>query len=245
MDQDDLPVGRVLGRREALGALGASGLAFLGDRWLPRWHQLAPPHRPPGCVVRPEQMEGPYFVDGMLDRSDIRADPATGEVKPGTPLLLTLAVSTLRDNACASLAGAHVDIWHCDGLGVYSGVKDPHFDTTGHHYLRGWQRTDRNGEARFRTIYPGWYPGRSVHIHFKVRTDPDADRGQVFTSQLYFDDALTTRVHRAPPYSSKDGRRAMNADDEIYADGGDQLMLAPERSEDGWAARFDVALQAG
>ncbi|HEU4953312.1 MAG TPA: intradiol ring-cleavage dioxygenase [Gemmatimonadales bacterium] len=244
MDQDDLPVGRVLGRRETLGALGASGLALLADRWLPGWYRFAPARPAPGCVVRPEQMEGPYFVDGMLDRSDIRGDPATGEVKPGTPLALTLAVSTLRDHACAPLAGAHVDIWHCDALGVYSGVKDPHFDTTGHHYLRGWQRTDRNGEARFRTIYPGWYPGRSVHIHFKVRTDPDADRGQVFTSQLYFDDALTTRVHRAPPYSSKDGRRAMNADDEIYADGGDQLMLAPERSGDGWAARFEVALQA-
>ena len=84
-----------------------------------------------------------------------------------------------------------------------------------------------------------------MHIHFKVRTEPDAESGQEFTSQLYFDDTLSDRVHRAPPYSSKDGRRAMNADDEIYADGGDQLMLAPERSEDGWAARFDVALQAG
>jgi protocatechuate 3,4-dioxygenase beta subunit len=243
MDLDDLPVGRVLSRREALGALGASSLALLADRWLPGWYHAVPARRAPGCVVRPEEMEGPYFVDGMLDRSDIRADPATGEVKPGTPLLLTLAVSTLRANACAPLAGAHVDVWHCDALGVYSGVKDPHFDTTGHHYLRGWQRTDQKGEARFRTIYPGWYPGRSVHIHFKVRTDPDADRGQVFTSQLYFDDALTTRVHQARPYT-KEGRRAMNADDEIYADGGSQLMLAPERSGDGWAARFDVALQA-
>jgi protocatechuate 3,4-dioxygenase beta subunit len=189
-------------------------------------------------------MEGPYFVDGMLDRSDIRADPDNGQVMPGTPLLLTLAVSTVRDNACTPLAGAHVDVWHCDALGVYSGVKDPHFDTVGHHYLRGWQRTDKKGEARFRTIYPGWYPGRSVHIHFKVRTDPDAERGQVFTSQLYFDDALTTRVHQAQAYT-KAGRRAMNADDEIYANGGDQLMLAPERAGDGWVARFDVAMQAG
>ena len=245
MDLDDLPVGRVLSRREAVGALGASGLVLLADRWLPGWYHAAPTRRSPGCVVRPEQMEGPYFVDGMLDRSDLRADPATGQVQPGTSLLLTLAVSTLRDNACAPLAGAHVDVWHCDGLGVYSGVKDPQFDTTGHHYLRGWQRTDQKGEARFRTIYPGWYPGRSVHIHFKVRTDPDADRGQVFTSQLYFDDALTTRVHRAPPYSSKEGRRTMNADDEIYTSGGRQLMLAPEHSGDGWAARFDLALQAG
>ena len=244
MDQDDLPAGRVLGRREALGALGASGLALLSDRWLPGWYRTAPTGQAPGCVVRPEQMEGPYFVDGMLDRSDIRADPDTGEVKAGTPLLLTLAVSTVRDRACTPLAGAHVDVWHCDALGVYSGVKDPHFETTGHHYLRGWQRTDQKGEARFRTIYPGWYPGRAVHIHFKVRTDPAADRGHVFTSQLYFDDALTSRVHQAPPYSSKSGGRAMNADDEIFAEGGDQLVLAPERSGDGWTARFSVALQS-
>jgi protocatechuate 3,4-dioxygenase beta subunit len=244
MDQDDLPTGRVLGRRDALAALGASGLALVTDRWLPGWYTAAPGARASGCIVRPEQMEGPYFVDGMLDRSDIRADPDTGEVKAGTPLLLTLAVSTVRDRACTPLAGAHVDVWHCDALGIYSGVKDPQFDTTDHHYLRGWQRTGEKGEARFRTIYPGWYPGRAVHIHFKVRTDPSADRGRVFTSQLYFDDALTSRVHRAPPYSSKGGRRAMNADDEIFADGGDQLVLAPERSGDGWAARFSVALQA-
>ena len=76
MDQDDLPVGRVLGRRETLGALGASGLALLGDRWLPGWHQLAPAHRAPACVARPEQTEGPYFVDERLNRSDIRSDPA-------------------------------------------------------------------------------------------------------------------------------------------------------------------------
>src|SRR3954452_4390244 len=136
MDLDDIPVGRVLGRREALGALGVSGLAMLADRWLPGWYQAAPRWRGPGCVVRPEQMEGPYFVDGMLDRSDIRADPDTGEVKPGTPLLLTLSVATLHGSACAPLAGAHVDLWHCDALGVYSGVKDPSFDTRGHHYFR-------------------------------------------------------------------------------------------------------------
>jgi protocatechuate 3,4-dioxygenase beta subunit len=242
MDLDDIPVGRVLGRREALAALGVSGLALLTQRWLPG-SLLAAQTRVPGCVVRPEQMEGPYFVDGMLDRSDIRSDPETGEVKPGTTLLLTLAVSSLRDNACTPLPGAHVDIWHCDALGVYSGVKDPRFDTTGHHYLRGYQITDAKGEARFRTIYPGWYPGRAVHIHFKVRTDPAAERGHGFTSQLYFDDTLTTRVHRAPPYSSKAGQRALNADDEIFADGGDQLVLAAERSGYGWAARFEVALQ--
>jgi protocatechuate 3,4-dioxygenase beta subunit len=242
MDLDDAPVGRVLGRRETLAALGASGLALLAHRWLPA-PLLATHSRVPGCVVRPEQVEGPYFVDGMLDRSDIRSDPETGEMRPGTPLLLTLAVSSLRDRACAPLPGGHVDIWHCDAQGVYSGVKDPHFDTTRHHYLRGYQLTDGKGEVRFQTIYPGWYPGRAVHIHFKVRSDPRAGRGHEFTSQLYFDDALTTRVHRSPPYSSKTGQRALNREDEIFANGGDQLVLAPERSGDGWSARFEVALE--
>jgi len=242
MDLDDAAVGRVLGRREALAALGASGLVLLAYRWLPA-PLLAAQARRPGCVVRPEQTEGPYFVDGVLDRSDIRSDPKTGEVKPGAPLVLTLAVSSLRDQACAPLPGAHVDLWQCDAEGVYSGVHDPHFDTTGQHWLRGYQITDGKGEARFRTIYPGWYPGRAVHIHFKVRTDPAADRGHEFTSQLYFEDALTTRVHRGPPYASRAGRRAMNADDRIFARGGDQLLLTPERAADGWAARFEVALQ--
>jgi nitrate reductase alpha subunit len=78
-----------------------------------------------------------------------------------------------------------------------------------------------------------------------VRTEPAAIRGLKFTSQLYFDDALTTRVHRAPPYAAKTGRRTFNADDRIFAQSGEQLVLAPERSGDGWAARFALALQTG
>jgi protocatechuate 3,4-dioxygenase beta subunit len=244
MDRDDSPVGRVLTRREALAVLGVSGLALLG-RTTPglAWPTTGRPA--PGCVVRPEQTAGPYFVDEKLNRSDIRADPKSGVVKEGTPLALTIALSRLDQGACAPLAGAHVDIWHCDAAGVYSDVEDPGFNTLGQRFLRGYQITDARGEAGFRTIYPGWYAGRTVHIHFKVRTDPGGERGHEFTSQLYFDDELTSQVHSKAPYAAKGKRRDRNADDEIFARGGGQLLLAPTGAGEGYAARFDVGLVVG
>ena len=243
MDRDDLPVGRVLSRREALTVLGASSLVLLagGAHQTPAWAD--PRRRAPACVARPEQTAGPYFVDAKLNRSDIRSDPASGEVKEGAPLDLVLAVSGLRAGNCAPLPGAHVDIWHCDASGVYSGVKDPGFNTVGQSFLRGYQITDDAGEARFRTIYPGWYPGRAVHIHFKIRTDPASARGHEFISQLYFDEGLTGRVYSRMPYAGRKGQPDRNADDEIFARGGEQLLLVPKAAGEGYAARFEVGLQ--
>src|SRR4029079_13300775 len=114
----------------------------------------------PGCVVRPEMTEGPYFVDGQMERSDIRVEPTDGSVKEGFPLTLAIAVSQINNSTCAPLAGAHVDIWHCDAAGVYSDVSDPGFNTKGQTWLRGYQVTDSNGLVQFTTIYPGWYSGR-------------------------------------------------------------------------------------
>jgi protocatechuate 3,4-dioxygenase beta subunit len=195
------------------------------------------------CVVRPEQTEGPYFVDERLHRSDIRSDPTDGRVRPGTPLALTLAISRLGAGDCQPLAGAQVDIWHCDALGVYSDLKDTGFNTIGQKFFRGYQITDARGEAKFLTIYPGWYEGRTVHIHVKVRTAPQAGRNFEFTSQVYFDDGLTDRVHADPPYAAKGRRTARNQDDRIFRRGGDQLMLAPTPVADGYAATFAIGLQ--
>jgi protocatechuate 3,4-dioxygenase beta subunit len=120
------------------------------------------------------------------------------------------------------------------------------FDTTGKQFLRGHQRTDANGVARFVTIYPGWYPGRAVHIHFKIRTNAEGSRGFDFTSQVYFDEKFTDQVYDAAPYNSKTGRRVQNTADNIYrSSGGSQLMLTVERSDDGMRALFDVGLQIG
>ena len=109
----------------------------------------------PTCVVRPEQTEGPYFVDTQLNRSDIRSDPADGSVRAGALLSLAFLVTRIGDT-CVPLPGAVVDVWHCDADGVYSGVSDDNFGSTaGQQFLRGYQVTDGSGAAAFTTIYPG------------------------------------------------------------------------------------------
>jgi protocatechuate 3,4-dioxygenase beta subunit len=221
-------------RRRALSLLGFGG-AWISYSAAVRGQSAGAP-----CVVRPTQTEGPYFVDGQLHRSDIRSDPANGAISAGTPLALTMLVSRLDEGGCRPLPNAIVDLWHCDAQGIYSGVQDPMFDTAGTKFLRGFQRTDADGRARFVTIYPGGYRGRTVHIHFKIRTEQT--RGYEFTSQLYFDDALTARVHSAAPYAERKSRLTRNQDDRIFRRNGADLMLAPVSGGDGYSASFPIAL---
>lgn len=197
----------------------------------------------PSCVVRPQQTEGPYFVDERLDRSDIRSDPSDGSVKQGTPLRLTFRVSQVSANSCSPLAGATVDIWHCDAQGVYSDVNDRNSSTVGKKFLRGYQVTNANGTADFVTIYPGWYPGRTVHIHFKIRTASASQPSYEFTSQLYFDDALTNQVHAQSPYAAKGQRTQKNDRDGIFQEDGEQLMLQLTQAAQGYVGTFDIGLQ--
>ena len=245
MLNDDTPIGRLLTRREAVALLGLAVPAASAAHVFGQASSSRPGEPVVPCVVQPEQTEGPYFVDRMLQRSDVRTDPATGVARPGLPLWITFQVSRVSaDGRCAPLAGAHVDLWHCDANGIYSGVKDPGFDTVGQHFLRGYQITDSKGAASFRTIYPGWYRGRAVHVHFKVRTDPSADRGHEFTSQLYFDEALTDRVLSREPYGAGSGERTRNEADGIFRrEGGAQLILPVREREDGYAGEFGLALR--
>jgi protocatechuate 3,4-dioxygenase beta subunit len=250
LHNDDKPVGRVLSRREILSLLGGAGGAavLLGTGFSKILAQSATAEASsaaaPACVVKPALTEGPYFVDGMLNRMDIRIDPTSGIVKEGVPLHLTFRVSQISPDACVPLEGAQVDVWHCDALGVYSDVTDRSFDTTGQQWLRGYQVTDSMGIAEFLTIYPGWYQGRAVHIHFKIRTEPESDVGYEFTSQLFFNDDQSFEIYRTvAPYSSKGVPRMTNEDDGIYNQSGGQLVLTVKEAEDsGYEAIFDIGL---
>jgi protocatechuate 3,4-dioxygenase beta subunit len=238
MDRD--ASGRSWTRRQALVWMGsATGTALLAGWPLEAASGDAPA---PSCVLRPEQTEGPYFVDERLHRADLRSDPSDGTLKPGVPLRLTFRVSRLASRACTPLLGALVDVWHCDAAGVYSDVEDPGFKTRGKKFLRGYQVTDASGSASFTTIYPGGYPGRAVHVHFKIR-EP-ARPGFEYTSQLYFDDATTDAVHARAPYAAHAQRALRNAEDALFAQGGTQLVLALQPETEGYAATFDLALKS-
>ncbi|MCA1958399.1 MAG: intradiol ring-cleavage dioxygenase [Nitrospira sp.] len=232
----------LLSRRDVLTEFGIAGAAWLVEQALvPRRAAAESAER--SCLILPQQTEGPYFVDERLNRSDIRSDPSTGQVTPGIPLRLTIRTLGLSAAGCRPLAGAVVDIWQCDAMGFYSDVRDPWFNTVGRKFLRGYQTTDADGEARFVTIYPGWYPGRTVHIHVKIRTAPIGRRRFDFTSQLYFDDELTNHVLSQPPYASRGTRTTRNRQDWIFRQGGDRLLLDPTPIEDGYAATFTFGLR--
>lgn len=195
------------------------------------------------CVVRPELTIGPYFVDGQLNRSGIRSEPSDNSVKEGVPLTLNINVASVGEKSCTPIEGAQVDVWHCDAHGQYSGVSDQGFDTSGQKFLRGYQITDSNGAVKFQTIYPGWYSGRAVHIHFTIRTKGADNADYQFTSQFFFDDTLTDQVHALAPYASKGQRDTRNSNDNIFNGGGDQLLLNLEDdATNGFASTFNVGL---
>jgi protocatechuate 3,4-dioxygenase beta subunit len=246
MHNDDSMIGRLLTRRELVALFGSSAVVAMAHRVSGQVGAPPPGGVVPACVVQPQQTEGPYFVDEKLLRSDIRSDPSTGTVKAGAPLALTLRVSQVTsDGRCAPLAGAQVDLWQCDAMGAYSDVKDRLFDTSGQKFLRGHQMTDAAGAARFVTIYPGWYPGRAVHVHFKVRTSPAGTPAYEFTSQFYFDEPFTDRVHAREPYTMHTGERTRNEKDGIFKEGGSQLLLSVTEAAPGYAAAFDLAMRPG
>jgi protocatechuate 3,4-dioxygenase beta subunit len=202
----------------------------------------------------PQQIEGPYFVDDVPNRSDIRLDPSDGSMQEGIPLRLVLHVYDVDNGQCIPLSGAQVDIWHANSQGVYSGVQDA--GTTGKKFLRGYQATDDNGTVQFTTIYPGWYQGRAIHIHAKVRTFEGSEKTFEWTSQFYLNNSINEQVHTQPPYSNHGLPDMTNEEDGIYkgasTDGliqsntGEHLMLnLTEDNKQGYIGTFNIVLNSG
>lgn len=178
------------------------------------------------CVLAPEQTEGPFYLDDQRVRRNIT------QGKPGAPLTLRLTVVDV--SSCRPIRNAAVDIWHCDAAGTYSGVQG---DTGS--FLRGVQRTDKKGLALFRTVYPGWYQGRTVHIHVMVHIGGNV----VHTGQLYFPDTLTDTVYRRAPYNARPSRTTRNAADSIYRNGGRRSTLSLRRSGSGYVGSITMGVQ--
>jgi protocatechuate 3,4-dioxygenase beta subunit len=265
-DDDDRLIGRVLSRREVLALMGAVSVSAVAVACAPgssaggsasasaasaaassgatatplaTASAAAVASSLPTCVVVPELTEGPYYVNENLDRSDIRIDTADGSVSEGAVLRIDWVVSQVDGSACIPLEGVLVDVWHCDALGNYSDVGSEE----GHDYLRGYQHTDANGLATITTVYPGWYQGRAVHIHFKIRTEPGASSGFEFTSQLFFDDALSASVYGQGVYASKGTQDVKNASDGIYGQSQGMTLLDVVKDGDGYKATFEIAIQ--
>jgi protocatechuate 3,4-dioxygenase beta subunit len=177
------------------------------------------------CVLTPEQTEGPYYVDDAAVRRNVT------DGKAGVPLMLRLTV--VDASSCKAVRGAAVEIWHCDAAGAYSGVQG---DTS--MFLRGVQRTNAKGLAVFRTIYPGWYPGRTVHIHTMVHIGGNV----VHTGQLYFSDAVTDAVYRRGPYNRRPNRNPRNAGDSIYRNGGRRSTLRLARQGSAYVGSIQMGV---
>lgn len=201
----------------------------------------------------PQQTEGPYFVEDMPNRSDIRSDTSNGSVEQGIPLRLVIHVYGVNDGSCVPLKGAKLDLWHANSQGIYSGVKD--MGTAENNFLRGYQVTDNNGTVEFTTIYPGWYEGRAIHIHDKVRIFNGQEKELEWTAQLYFNNSINEQVHEQTPYNSHGPVKTTNEQDMIYtgasADGliqknsGEQLMVNLTKQGASYLGTFNVVLNSG
>ena len=217
-----------LTRRGSLVGFGGFVVGLLG------WKAAEPSDGPAAvasgavsCVLAPEQTEGPYYIADEKLRRDIT------EGRAGVPLLLRLRV--VDASTCRPIKGAAVDIWHADALGVYSGFGSGSGNRT---FMRGIQKSDGTGLARFRSVWPGWYQGRTVHIHVKVHVAGNV----VHTGQLYFPDSTTDKVFRRKPYSRRPKRTTRNENDFVFAQGGKRSMLRVRKSGSAYVAAITMGV---
>ena len=181
------------------------------------------------CVLSQEMTDGPYYLPGEKVRRNI------SEGQPGAPLALRFSVVDAA--TCKPIKGAAVDIWHASAGGKYSGEEAN--DTVGLTFLRGIQRTDAKGLALFQSVYPGWYPGRAVHIHVKVHLGDDV----VHTGQVFFRDSFTDAVYRRAPYRGRGTRDKRNADDSMFLDGGSRSLLRMRTTGKGYTGTITLGVR--
>lgn len=150
------------------------------------------------CTTTQSLTEGPYYSTDTPVRSNI----AVGQ--SGTKAKFTI---TVVDSSCKAVKGARVDIWHANASGKYSAVEG-----VAGNFARGTQTTNSKGQVTFTTIYPGWYPGRTMHIHFKVWRNGS----EVMTSQFFASDADNAKIYASGSYASRGNQDTSLTRDRIY-----------------------------
>jgi len=178
-----------------------------------------------GCTITASDVQGPFYQDLGLLRKDVT------EMEPGVPL--TIFVKIVGSASCAPIEGAVCDLWHANAPGQYSGF--PSEGTAGMTWLRGIQATDAEGIACFETVYPGWYTGRTTHIHLKVRPTPSSE----LTTQLYFPDPASDLVYAQPDYVAHGPKPVSNTADAFYEP---NRQMKVKRSGNGAIAGFKITV---
>jgi protocatechuate 3,4-dioxygenase beta subunit len=208
-----------ISRRQAIGMLAVAGAGVMLGCGGTKTAATTATGSSTSCTVTPEGEEGPYFVDDSatgFNRSNILSNLDGSNTQSGIPLSLSIYVYD-SEKSCAAMAGVQVDIWHCNASGIYS-AEDVE-STLGETWLRGYQLTDSNGLATFATIFPGWYQGRTTHIHLRLRSSYDStSTGETNTTQLFFpQDTINTISTTISPYSAEGTNPTTNATDHVYS----------------------------
>lgn len=202
------------------------------------------------CTLRPEPADGPFYLPLGVVRRDLTEGIA------GVPLMLRVRIIDAATGK--AIRGAVLDIRHCDAGGAYPRVApidvvDVPLEAAlpapraaaddGRRFLRGVQMSDADGDVQFRTVFPGWRPGRSVHIHAQVYVG-----GRVtHTGQFFVDERLAEQMAQLPPYSANPAARTPNAEDEHFSAGGLLLVVPRDRYdlEAGLLATVTVVIDGG
>ncbi len=168
------------------------------------------------CSVTPSETEGPFPT--KIPASFVRNDITDG--RTGVPLAVNITIKN-ANTSCAAVAGALVDVWHCDKDGYYSeyggaGIQSVNLTTVD--FLRGRQITDANGLVSFTSVFPGWYPGRAPHIHVHIY---NAAGKSLLVTQIAFPYDVTNTVYtraQAQGYT-KGAQSTTNERDGVFSDG--------------------------
>jgi protocatechuate 3,4-dioxygenase beta subunit len=253
---------RPITRRQALGAAGTAGVALLVARGplsalgeLVAAAPAAAATKAGTVAVTPTMTEGPYWIDELLRRFDVRASSGSSTTQSGIPL--AVKINVLDAATGGAINGAHVDIWHANAYGLYSdeGGQPGGTSTVGQNYLRGYQVTGVDagalaapvdGQVNFATIWPGWYQGRAIHIHVRVRTYDGSAVATNYTTQIFFSDAdNATVMNGAAPYNTRSPRTDPTTDETDNILGSAQstnVVPVTGSIADGFAATFTIGL---